>query len=209
VTLFVNAAYLAEGRAHYFYVLNTMFDRVVPERSRVSWGGSVYDISRPLQRSALRRVLKPYLQGLPDDQARFEALSALCVDLGVTDASVPPMLRTLTLGDVRELIARGVGIQNHGWTHADLTTLSMAAQRDEIVKGREWLEATFDIRADAYAVPFGEPQPEPALRDLLRETWLCANDRWGARELAPGVWNRMSLSLFGASLGASRARAGG
>lgn len=60
---------------------------------------------------------------------------------------------------IRGLAARGVSIGAHGRTHADLTTLSADAARDEICGSRADLERELGVAPGNFTYPFGRSDP--------------------------------------------------
>lgn len=69
-------------------------------------------------------------------------------------ANQPPRL-LLDWATVRGLAAAGVEFGGHGVTHADLTRLSPAARRAEIVGCRDDLAARVAVAARSFAAPYG------------------------------------------------------
>jgi peptidoglycan/xylan/chitin deacetylase (PgdA/CDA1 family) len=66
----------------------------------------------------------------------------------------------LTPGDisprqVRSLVAAGWEIDSHTLTHPDLTQISPAQLRDELVRSRAFLRRRFGVRADYFCYPAG------------------------------------------------------
>lgn len=74
--------------------------------------------------------------------------------LGRPHPSVP-FARIMTPDELRELYAAGIEIGSHTAHHRDLTTLSLAAARDEIRRGREALEEVLGAPVRTFAYPYG------------------------------------------------------
>jgi peptidoglycan/xylan/chitin deacetylase (PgdA/CDA1 family) len=74
--------------------------------------------------------------------------------------------------DVQGLLAAGMRIGAHSWSHADLTRLDDAALESEVVRAKQELEGRLGRRIDAFSVPYGrdDPRLDPALR---RAGYLC------------------------------------
>ena len=76
--------------------------------------------------------------------------------------------------DLRELVAAGMGVQSHGWSHRYLADLSEAELESELVRSRDYLQSVTGERVTALALPGGrggERERRAALRlgylDLL------------------------------------------
>jgi peptidoglycan/xylan/chitin deacetylase (PgdA/CDA1 family) len=79
----------------------------------------------------------------------------------------------LMTGDqIREWAGRGIEFGAHSRTHADLTTLSDRAMREEIEGSRDDLAAITGRHVRAFAYPFG--RSNEAVRDRVRATFDCA-----------------------------------
>ena len=57
---------------------------------------------------------------------------------------------------LREVVAAGHEIGNHTWTHKDLTTLTAAQTRDELVRCRDEVSAIIDAPFTSFRPPRGE-----------------------------------------------------
>ncbi|GAA4332051.1 hypothetical protein GCM10023162_36790 [Klenkia terrae] len=57
---------------------------------------------------------------------------------------------------LREVVAAGHEIGNHTWTHKDLTTLTAAQTRDELIRCRDEVSALVDVPFTSFRPPRGE-----------------------------------------------------
>ncbi len=75
------------------------------------------------------------------------------------DQAVPVPLRTLTLPQLEEMAAEGIGIGSHSTRHADLTTLSEDDCRADLLHSRELLEDLLRRPVPQLAYPRGRHDP--------------------------------------------------
>ena len=70
---------------------------------------------------------------------------------------IPDYRKTLGVEDVLTLKKDGVNIQNHGWFHDHHAWRTHEQKKENIRKGRAWLEEAGIVPAPArdYAIPFG------------------------------------------------------
>jgi peptidoglycan/xylan/chitin deacetylase (PgdA/CDA1 family) len=103
-----------------------------------------------------------------------EPIAAITFDDGPTPAFTPRILEALdragvtatfnimgwnavrNAGLLREVVAAGHEIGNHTWDHRDLTSLTAAETRDELVRCRDEVEALLDRPFTSFRPPRGE-----------------------------------------------------
>jgi peptidoglycan/xylan/chitin deacetylase (PgdA/CDA1 family) len=103
-----------------------------------------------------------------------EPIAAITFDDGPTTAFTPRILAALdragvtatfnimgwnavrNAGLLREVVAAGHEIGNHTWTHRDLTSLTAAETRDELVRCRDEVEALLGRPFTSFRPPRGE-----------------------------------------------------
>ena len=192
VTLFVNPGQIESGGPYAFLVLNALLDSL---KDRVCvFEGVKSRIRTHAERQSLRRRIKARLCLLAEEQARFDFVTNLADQWGVTTPEVPPHFRTISLDELLTLRDAGVAIENHGWSHSDHTSLSPAASVREIHKGRAWLQRELGVKAAYFASPFGEALPAPeALKYCAM--WFAASQLMPAGRRSPHVFNRKFLDL--------------
>lgn len=70
--------------------------------------------------------------------------------------------RLMDAAQIRDWVAAGHAIGSHGLTHARLTTLPIAAAREEIVASKKRLEDLLGAAVEHFCYPHGECNPEVA-----------------------------------------------
>jgi len=84
------------------------------------------------------------VDGDPKVRTRFQQLRGAEVD-------------ALAWGQVRELVAAGVEIGAHTYSHPNLIRLGQRAVADEVSRSKELIEDRLDAVIDLFAYPFGKP----------------------------------------------------
>lgn len=191
VTMFVNPGQVESGVPYHFLLLNALLDQT--RSASVTFEGANYPTETNRDRQALRRVLKKFLRHLEDDNERQNLVHHLAEtwDAGSLDVGAP--FATLTVRELEALVAAGVDLQNHGWTHAFHPALQPDESVEEIRRGRAWLHEKFGIDARWFAAPFGDSQPHDVEMDC--DAWFTFNSEWPEGWLTAGVYNRVDLPL--------------
>jgi peptidoglycan/xylan/chitin deacetylase (PgdA/CDA1 family) len=110
-------------------------------------------------------VKRTLQDGLPEHE-RVQLLGELFAEVvGVDDRTFADSLY-LTLDDCRELVARGHEVIGHGWEHRRLGLLDEGAQRSDLHRTREFVDACGGTWALCY--PYGSRNATTL--ELLRET---------------------------------------
>lgn len=68
------------------------------------------------------------------------------------------MYRTMTISQVRELIALGMTIGSHGCNHPDYTSIDHKAGLQDAIIAKKRIQAMLDITVNAFAFPWGKYQ---------------------------------------------------
>ena len=117
-----------------------------------------------------RNVLKNGLEALT--RSRFSAMQYLVAGMigtrnewDVKHGDVPEAL--MDAGEIREWLAAGQMIGSHSLTHRNLTKLSEAETREQILGSKKKLEDAFGVAVKHFAYPGGKWTPQ--VRDLVKE----------------------------------------
>jgi peptidoglycan/xylan/chitin deacetylase (PgdA/CDA1 family) len=89
----------------------------------------------------------------------------------------------------------GVRIENHGWSHVEISSLTDAAFAEHVVAGREWLQREASVDAHLYAVPFGVTDVPGHLREWVRGGYFLASDHFPRGRCGARCWNRRHLGF--------------
>lgn len=192
VTLFVNGYNVVRKEPYFFSRLNSALDNA--SLQTIFFEGRAWNITDRHGKGHFRQAVKRRLSNIRDEAARDEFVTNIGRLLGQEDISVPPYLQVISEDELRVLKALGVDIQNHGWTHARIGSLSSEAHSEDIRLGREWLRDSCDVEAEYYAVPNGDGLPfwdnSPHYR-----AWFLLDDSRLSGEISPGVFGRKTLTL--------------
>jgi hypothetical protein len=192
VTIFINGFHVAERRPYFFSRLNVALDAT--RSAAFEYDGVSWDLSHGVSKARFRRAIKKKLAAIGDETRRDVFVTEIAAMLGVRTDLVPRHLCVITENELRALLSLGVDIQNHGWTHSRVGSLSPEAHTEDIRKGREWIRAICGIEADLYAVPNGDGLPPESAFEHCR-AWFLLDDCHPRGEVSPGVYGRLTLSL--------------
>jgi hypothetical protein len=192
VTLFINPFNVELAKPYWFYVLNVVLDRT-PSRS-IRFAGKDFALGCTKDKEVFRKAVKARASRLPDEEARASFARELADALGVHDLHLPKALQPLTAGEIRKLVAAGVRVENHGWTHGHPEGMEPEAVWGEIERGKSWLQERLGVESRMYAVPFGTAVPPHNMPRGLCDWWYLADSRFFAGQIGKGIVNRKALA---------------
>ena len=141
-------------------------DATAAAEARFAEAGGAADIGEDVARLGTRRVVWSTTVSSP--------VAAITFDDGPTPEYTPRILAALATAGItatfnvmgwngvrhadllREVVAAGHEIGNHTWTHRDLTTLTAAETREEMVRCKEEIEALLGQPFTSFRPPRGE-----------------------------------------------------
>ena len=192
VMFFVNPYQIATGQPYFFSLLDAVID--ARSADSVTYCDDVYDLTNSGEvarfRFAAMRVL--FVKPAPEAYADVVELAAL---LGADDTQVGEHQQPVSLAELIALRDAGVRIENHGWSHIEISALADGAFTEHVIAGREWLERELSVRASLYAVPFGVTDVPSHLRACVGDRYFLASERLPRGRLNPQGWNRRDLAI--------------
>jgi hypothetical protein len=192
VTLFVNPYHVETGEPYWFSLLNAALDAA--REQVVTYAGETYWIGGCEGKQKLRSNVKEAIGSLSVESMRREHVGAVAALLRSGDVRLPSFLNVLRIPELRELLALGVRIENHGWTHTDLGQAPCEVVLREVNDGHDWLLRRLGIQAGVFAAPFGQALPPPGFCREFGYRWLLLTDRFPCRRIQEGVFNRGDLA---------------
>lgn len=192
VTFFVNPYHVASGRPYFFSLLNALFDQATIRHVRL--GRRSYNLSHADDRKALRYSLRERLASYPTPSAAGLGIKALAGLLGCRGIDLPGHLRVVRAPELSCLLAQGVRVENHGWTHSDLAKRAPPDVIAEIERAREWLLTNLGCHSRFFAPAFGSFVPEPSYLRAAGGPWLLMTRVLSPGRVGPSVFNRVPLS---------------
>jgi hypothetical protein len=191
VTLFVNPQQIISGQPYFFSLLDAYLD--ARRVSTICYRGNRYDLGIYPQLQAFRKAAKAVLCALSEHKAYIH-VSELKDDLHAMNSAIPDHAQLLTLADLIELRDMGVTVENHGWSHVEISSLSAAEFTEHVIRGRDWLVVELSVLSIDYAVPFGlSPVPKDK-RHVVPGTVFLANSTLPKTELQRACWNRSDIT---------------
>ncbi len=152
-TCFIATDYLNGGRMFNDTVIEAVRRAAPTTISLNALGLGQYDLSSAAKKLAVIDHLIAQVKYLPAAQ-RLERVNQLTTAL--TNESLPTDLM-MTNSQVQELAATGIEIGAHTASHPILTQLSLNEARDDIIRGRMYLESLLNSRIQLFAYPNGKP----------------------------------------------------
>jgi hypothetical protein len=191
VTLFLNGYNIEESVPYFFSRLNAILDAT--SLNEIAFEGRNFDLRTFAAKQQFRGMVKRRLAVMASEQDRQNYVTRVGQQLQAENAVIPDFLRPISPADVRELVALGVDIQNHGWTHVRPAALSPGECARDIAAGRAWLRDFSPAPADLYAVPNGDCLP-PWESSPHYRAWFLLDERWPADNDGPTVFGRRNLT---------------
>lgn len=191
VTLFLNGYNIEESVPYFFSRLNAILDATPLDE--IAFEGRRLDLRTFDAKQEFRRIVKRRLAAMASERDRQNYVTRLGQQLQAENAVVPDFLRPISRADIRELVALGVDVQNHGWTHVRPAALSPDECARDIAAGRAWLRDFSPEPADLYAVPNGDCLP-PWESSPHYRAWFLLDERFPADKDGPTVFGRRSLT---------------
>jgi glycosyltransferase involved in cell wall biosynthesis len=191
VTLFLNPFNVETGTPYWFCLLDVILDRTA--RASCRFGGRDFTLSHLTGKRQFRAAVKSRACELPTEEARRAMISELADSIGVGDLQLPPSRLPLSRQAVEQLVAMGVRVENHGWTHGDPQSVAPELLWADIERGESWFRQHLALRCRAYAVPFGETLPPDGTPEHLVDMWYTATSRLPAGRIGTRTFNRSPL----------------
>jgi peptidoglycan/xylan/chitin deacetylase (PgdA/CDA1 family) len=126
------------------------------------------------------------------DQA-YGAVAELSALLGADGIEVAAHDRPISPAELGVLKDAGVRIENHGWSHVEISGLTDDEFAEHVTAGREWLRRELSVDATLYAVPFGADDVPGHRRPWVGDGYFLASRRFPPGRLGPLCWNRKDL----------------
>lgn len=158
VTLFINPYYIVNKKSYWTHYL-TLFVDQIKDRFFL-YNDEWFDVSREGRRKKLRKSIKTDLCQISDDSARIESLERI-FNRKVIDAVLPYQLRTMSERQLDELAENEyVSIEYHGWTHSDISSMTVEQVAQELEMGKLWFKQRLNQDICYFALPFGTRQKQ-------------------------------------------------
>ena len=158
VTIFINPYYIVNNKSYWTHYLTLFVDQI--RDKYFLYKDEWFDVSREGRRKKLRKSIKTDLCQISDESARVESLEKI-FNKKVTDAVLPYQLRTMSGQQLDELAENEyVSIEYHGWTHGDITSMTVEQVAQELEMGKSWFMQRLNKEIRYFALPFGTRQKQ-------------------------------------------------
>jgi Polysaccharide deacetylase len=189
VTLFLNPHQIITQTPYFFTILNLAIDSLAARAHRsdpnVTWRSPKLRELRSQTRSRLM-----HLSGAALESELRQFLSVWDLEM----PNIPEEHRPLDMVMLARLVAAGVQIGNHGWSHADISRFSEEGLWDDISQAQQWLRDATGQRVDLYAVPFGLATPPDTVLQRLGGLCLLVDTDRPVGKLSRGLVNRVDIT---------------
>ncbi len=189
VMFFVNPFQIVSGQPYFFSLLDAIID--ARTATAVEYRGEIHDLG-PTGIQRFRVAARDALMVRRADQA-YAAAAELTALLGADGAEVAAHDRPISLAELGALKDAGVRIENHGWSHVEISSLSDDEFAEHVTAGRDWLRRELSVDAALYAVPFGADDVPDHRRHWVGDGYFLASRRFPPSRLNPLCWNRKDL----------------
>lgn len=192
VTVFVNPENIVEQVPYSFLQLNVLLDRATSKT--VTFQQQSHELVSFVHKKRFRNVVKErlrYSRSLTEDEILIAGLREA---LHVSERPMPTQFAPMSIAQLCALHDAGVRIENHGWSHRDLTALTWPVMLLQIRQAAEWLNKTCGRWPRFFAVPFGECLPVPSC-DLFWDVWFSLTRTLPFGWIGPKLVNRVPLML--------------
>ncbi len=189
VTVFLNPHQIITQAPYFFSILGVAIDLLV-KRARTtdpaaSWRSPRFLDLRQSTRAQLAVLDGPALEG---------AVRAFLERWDLDWPAVPAGARPIDRETLAKLTAAGVRIGNHGWSHADIASMSPDQLWSDIARAQDWLTEVSGQDIASYAVPFGLVEPPPEILARLPGTCMLVDGTRPAGRLGPRLVNRIDIT---------------
>ena len=104
---------------------------------------------------------------------------------------IPKYSQNITLEDLISLKGSSVRVMNHLWEHNFTDIEDVEILKDNIKKGKDWLQTYFDYPINEHALPYG--LYSESLRNLTNDIIYLLDNNYDVKEVIPNVINRISF----------------
>jgi hypothetical protein len=192
VTIFINGYNVEKRQPYFFSQLNVALDKT--ELKNIRYAEVDYPLQTQKEKESFRMCVKKQLSCLGTEEGRQALVAQIGRLLEVDVKEVPDYLCPITQNEVQELLALGVKIENHGWSHVRVGALPASEHEADILQGRNWLRSTFNVNGGFFAVPNGDGLPlwesSPAY-----DAWFLLYDHGPIGKIKPQLYNRRTLTI--------------
>jgi Polysaccharide deacetylase len=192
VTVFVNPYHSQTGIDYFFSKLNHALDQTV--LTTLEYRQGLFPIGSMVEKQDFRSYVKARYRGLSTESARLSLIDEMVQLMEVSCQTIPSHLRCAEKDELASLLASGGHVENHGWTHGELSVMNTAEIIEDFSRSTSWLKESLSVLSTHYAVPFGETAPPQSLPKVY-ETWFLSDSSIPVGQRSPFLFNRAPLVI--------------
>lgn len=186
---FVNGCNVVENKPYSFAYLNELMNRCVDS---IVFNGRTINLDCFSAKKRVRKDIKEYMHlNFPKEELRLSYLKEMIDVNNIQGFEIPKYSQHITLDDITSLKDCSVHVMNHLWEHNFTDLEDVEILKDNIKKGKEWLQTYFDYPINEHALPYG--LYSESLRNLTDDIIYLLDNNFNIGEVIPNVINRVAF----------------
>ena len=195
VTIFLNPWNIIHKKPYHFHLLNIILENTIKREylfNGFKWSLRTYN-EKHFFREYIKRRFWKYETNI---DTLYKTINTLGTELSVENFIIPDALEIITIEDIKKMIALGIDVECHGWTHINTAELSDKELEEHINSAKEWLEnISNEISIKYYSTPFGSSMPNRAYYEKLNYLWFLLDSSKEDGIIEKKIYNRDSLHI--------------
>lgn len=189
VTLFINPWQIISQTLYPINLLDFAIDQ--RKKSKIHINDKYFDLSNRNTRRIFRNLIKESLKVLRTEAA-INKVATIFEMLNASMTQFPDFIKPITIDELLLLKKLNVNIENHGWSHLDISSLNLEELNDDIVRSQRWIFDQLEVKSLLYAVPFGKIMLPRRLQKLVKVCYLLDDKK--PLGLNGKHWNRLDIT---------------
>lgn len=153
-TIFINPYNVENGKTYYMSYLTCYLEQL--ETEDFVFNEQHYKLTKRKNIKHLRKAIKAELCNIVDENERIDWLENV-FNKKTSELEIPYHLKTMNLKQLSILHQNEyIKIEYHGWTHTNISSMSVPQILNELEMGRTWFRKNLSSEIQAFALPFGK-----------------------------------------------------
>lgn len=186
---FVNGSNIVENRPYSFAYLNELMNRC---GNSIMFNDRTINSDCFLAKKRIRKDIKEFMHlNLPSEELRLNFLNKMIENNHIHNFEIPEYAKQITLKEMVSLNGSSVRVMNHLWEHNFTDLVEIEILKENIMKGKNWLQTYLDYPINELALPYG--LYSESLRNLTSDTIYLLDNNYDIGEVIPNVINRIAF----------------
>lgn len=193
VSLFVNPYNIITGEAYWFHKISFLLDQT--SKKSILYDQTNFELKTTSDKKIFRNAVKTKFRKTNNEAFYLKEIENIQNILDVESIKLPEFLLPPTLNALQKAAALGVAIENHFWSHFDVTYSSDEEFRYSIKKTHRWIQDNLGQQSNFFAAPFGESIPlnMNGFKDIFA-FYLTSDSRFFNGFIGESIFNRYGLN---------------